>query len=444
MRETDIETDINITLLSPMKMATLRTATAVGTYQLKDLIENTILTPLLNDGFTIEDMEIKDRKITVNYLVETVEYCLNNLSNKFNFWWFIDKYKVIHIKDISNMFKSDSDYIYDSSNRISGLQYIKPIVSADNYANVVNFKNVRIYEYSRLNFNSTTANHNPLLNEQITTLKKDAQVDFNYPVDINQKNIIKSGESNLGEAQWDGIEDGDRYYYGIKVQGYYTDNSTFKFYVRYNTTKKILETSANLGFDNDGKEFILIKDSFFSNLITGFKYNGEAKNIKSIELINSDSVLIWNVNKLYNDKAITEKKGKISSTGIVETTLDMNESWKTIQELRDIGISYMDKNSLKLNGTIELCTDKEVFEIGKIIDINKFLITGKYIITEIREVYSNNDMNYYIMAKNSNMLNNFIDVFRGEATQENENKMYKMYVTHYEEETIYERHEVVQ
>ena len=104
----------------------------------------------------------------------------------------------------------------------------------------------------------------------------------------------------------------------------------------------------------------------------------------------------------------------------------------------------MDKNSLKLNGTIELCTDKEIFEIGKIIDIDKFLITGKYIITEIREVYSNNDMNYYIIAKNSNMLNNFIDVFRGEATQENEDKIYKMYVTHYEEENIYERYEVVQ
>ena len=74
MRETDIETDINITLLSPMKMATLRTTTAVGTYQLKDLIENTILLPLLDDGFTVGDFEIKDRQITVNYLVETIEY----------------------------------------------------------------------------------------------------------------------------------------------------------------------------------------------------------------------------------------------------------------------------------------------------------------------------------------------------------------------------------
>ena len=444
MRETDIETDINITLLSPMKMATLRTTTAGGTYQLKDLIENTILLSLIDDGFTVGDFEIKDKQITVNYLVETIEYCLNNLSNKFNFWWFIDKYKVIHIKDISNMFKNNSDYIYDDTHRIGGLQYIKPTIHSDDYANVVNFKNVRIYEYSRVNFSNSAMNHNPLIDKQIAVLKKDGQVDFNYPVDINEKNIIKSGKSNLGEAQWDEVEGGDRYYYGIKVQGSYSDNSTFKFYIRYNATKKIFETSTNLGFENDGKEFTLIKDSFFSNLVTGFKYNGESKSIKSIELMNSDSVLIWNVNKLYNDKAITEKKGKISSTGIVETTLDMNESWKTIQELRDIGISYMDKNSLKLNGTIELCTDKEIFEIGKIIDIDKFLITGKYIITEIREVYSNNDMNYYIIAKNSNMLNNFIDIFRGEATQESENKTYKMYVTHYEEENIYERHEVVQ
>ena len=38
LRETDIDKDINITLLSPIKLATLRTAIAIGTYTLKDLI----------------------------------------------------------------------------------------------------------------------------------------------------------------------------------------------------------------------------------------------------------------------------------------------------------------------------------------------------------------------------------------------------------------------
>ena len=439
MREKDVDIDINITLYSPMKMTTLRTATAVGTYELKSLIQKEILSPLIDDGFSIEELDITDRQLTVNYISETIEYCMNNLSNKFNFWWFIDEQKRIYIKDIDKLMNGEPDYIYDDTHSIAGLQYIKPITESDNYANVVNFKNVRIYEYSRLqlNGNTITQEHNPLISQQITTIKNGEQLDFNFPCDIKKENIIKSAESN-------GIT---QYFYGIYVKGTYSDNTTFEFSIGYDDINKTFETTDNVGFDgseNATEEFLLIRDSFFSNLITGFKLNNENKSIKSIEKITSDSALIWNVNKLYNDKAIADKRGIISKTGIVETTIDMNESWKTIQELREIGVSYMNKNSLDLNGTIELCTDRNVFQIGKTIYINKMLVNGTYIITQIKESLSNNDIDYYITAKNANMLDNYIDVFRGEASQESSDKTYQVYITHYEEENMYERHEVVQ
>ena len=439
MREKDVDMDINITLYSPMKMTTLRTATAVGTYELKSLIQKEILSPLIDDGFSIEELDITDRQLTVNYISETIEYCMNNLSNKFNFWWFIDEQKRIYIKDIDKLMNGEPDYIYDDTHSIAGLQYIKPITESDNYANVVNFKNVRIYEYSRLqlNGNTITQEHNPLISQQITTIKNGEQLDFNFPCDIKKENIIKSAESN-------GIT---QYFYGIYVKGTYSDNTTFEFSIGYDDINKTFETTDNVGFDgseNATEEFLLIRDSFFSNLITGFKLNNENKSIKSIEKITSDSALIWNVNKLYNDKAIADKRGIISKTGIVETTIDMNESWKTIQELREIGVSYMNKNSLDLNGTIELCTDRNVFQIGKTIYINKMLVNGTYIITQIKESLSNNDIDYYITAKNANMLDNYIDVFRGEASQESSDKTYQVYITHYEEENMYERHEVVQ
>ena len=439
MREKDVDIDINITLYSPMKMTTLRTATAVGTYELKSLIQKEILSPLIDDGFSIEELDITDRQLTVNYISETIEYCMNNLSNKFNFWWFIDEQKRIYIKDIDKLMNGEPDYIYDDTHSIAGLQYIKPITESDNYANVVNFKNVRIYEYSRLqlNGNTITQEHNPLISQQITTIKNGEQLDFNFPCDIKKENIIKSAESN-------GIT---QYFYGIYVKGTYSDNTTFEFSIGYDDINKTIETTDNVGFDgseNATEEFLLIRDSFFSNLITGFKLNNENKSIKSIEKITSDSALIWNVNKLYNDKAIADKRGIISKTGIVETTIDMNESWKTIQELREIGVSYMNKNSLDLNGTIELCTDRNVFQIGKTIYINKMLVNGTYIITQIKESLSNNDIDYYITAKNANMLDNYIDVFRGEASQESSDKTYQVYITHYEEENMYERHEVVQ
>lgn len=439
MREKDVDMDINITLYSPMKMTTLRTATAVGTYELKSLIQKEILSPLIDDGFSIEELDITDRQLTVNYISETIEYCMNNLSNKFNFWWFIDEQKRIYIKDIDKLMNGEPDYIYDDTHSIAGLQYIKPITESDNYANVVNFKNVRIYEYSRLqlNGNTITQEHNPLISQQITTIKNGEQLDFNFPCDIKKENIIKSAESN-------GIT---QYFYGIYVKGTYSDNTTFEFSIGYDDINKTFETTDNVGFDgseNATEEFLLIRDSFFSNLITGFKLNNENKSIKSIEKITSDSALIWNVNKLYNDKAIADKRGITSKTGIVETTIDMNESWKTIQELREIGVSYMNKNSLDLNGTIELCTDRNVFQIGKTIYINKMLVNGTYIITQIKESLSNNDVDYYITAKNANMLDNYIDVFRGETSQESSDKTYQVYITHYEEENMYERHEVVQ
>ena len=61
LREIDIDKDINITLLSPMKMATLRTSIAVGTYNLIDLIQNIILIPLIYDGFVLKEINITDR-----------------------------------------------------------------------------------------------------------------------------------------------------------------------------------------------------------------------------------------------------------------------------------------------------------------------------------------------------------------------------------------------
>ena len=116
MRELDVDTTINLTLFSPMKLATLRTTIAIGTYQLKDLLQNTILDPLIEEGFKIKEIDITDRQVTTNYLVKSVEYCMNNLSNKFNFWWFIDEYKNIYIKDITKLISQEPRHIYDNEN----------------------------------------------------------------------------------------------------------------------------------------------------------------------------------------------------------------------------------------------------------------------------------------------------------------------------------------
>lgn len=359
MRELDEDINVNFTLLSPQKIATLRTCIAVGTYEIKDLIENIILAPLIDDGFTLKEINIVNKSLTVNFLVETVEYCMNNLSNKYNFWWYIDENKNIYVKDIETMFKEEPMYIYDDKHTIDGLEYVKPITNSYDYANVINFKNVRIYEYSRLRMNKkeVAEAHNPLIDGQVTNIKQNDQITFNFPIDIKKENIIKSANSN-------GITN-TNIIYGIYVEGTYEDNTDFSFFVSFDTLNKLYKISDNLGFDGEStdseKEFLLMRDSFFSNLITGIKYNNGNKKINSIKAINSDSTLIYNVNKFLNDKGILEKKNIISKTGIVERTIDMKESWKTVQELTEIGASYLNKNSLNYADELEIKLDKDKF-----------------------------------------------------------------------------------
>ena len=442
MRELDEDINISFTLLSPQKIATLRTCIAVGTYEMKDLIENTILRPLIDDGFTLKEINIVNKSLTVNFLVETVEYCMNNLSNKYNFWWYIDENKNIYVKDIETMFKEEPMYIYDDKHTIDGLEYVKPITNSYDYANVINFKNVRIYEYSRLRMNKkeVAEAHNPLIDGQVTNIKQNDQITFNFPIDIKKENIIKSANSN-------GITN-TNIIYGIYVEGTYEDNTDFSFFVSFDTLNNLYKISDNLGFDGEStdseKEFLLMRDSFFSNLITGIKYNNGNKKINSIKAINSDSALIYNVNKFLNDKGILEKKNIISKTGIVERTIDMKESWKTVQELTEIGASYLNKNSLNYADELEIKLDKDKFQVGKTLYINKFMIDGRYVVTEIQRTDQNNDDEFLVKCKNANILDNFIDIFRQENEQTSSDKVYQLYVTHYEEEGISERFEVVQ
>ena len=87
--------ELEIELLSPLAMATVRTVDAVGTYDLEDLIIE-LVQPLINDGFILKQMNVGTHQATVNYLSETVESALNKLSNKYNFWWYIDQNKNIY------------------------------------------------------------------------------------------------------------------------------------------------------------------------------------------------------------------------------------------------------------------------------------------------------------------------------------------------------------
>ena len=439
MREVDVDREINISLLSPMSLTTLRSTIAVGNYMLKDLIQNTILSSMIDDGFSIVEMNIADREISVNFLMETVEYCMNILSNKYNFWWYIDENKNIYIRDIDYMFNLEPKITYDNETRPKGLEYIKPKISATDYYNVVNFKNVRVYEQSI--YNDILApeiiyDMNKLFDNKLK-IENGTQVNFNFPVDIKKENILKSYNTKttaLGRPNPCGI------YCMFK------DSSEEFVIFRIEIENDKLVISDNISFQGDGqeqKEFELIRDSFFSNLITGFIYHGTSTLTPYI--YESDSILAWNVIRFFHSSEIQSKKNIINKSGVVEKIVDMNEQWKTIPELQEIAVSSIN-NNVEQECEVEIQTDDiNGLTVGDLFRINKgdFLIDGDYVITSINEQVSNNDIEYNLTLKNTNMLDSYIDIFRSKEEQQSDDKIYNVSVIDYVEDNIKEIHEVV-
>ena len=438
--------ELEIELLSPMALATRRTVSAIGNYGLKALIE-LILQPLYNDGFVLKEFNIGNTDLTVNYLVETVESALNKLSNKYNFWWYIDENKNIYINSIDYQFAQKPKLVYTEDVKLKGLKDVIPSIDATEYCNVVNFSNVRTWQYSCYGtFTNTTYSKTYTINKDvlfdIATIKNEDEVIFKHPIDTTVANIIKSSESNNSHLAFDDYQN-----YALLIKYTYSNNTTGQVYIRVNNGNLEVSSNATLEETPDThKEFEFKRDSFFNNLITGFKFNNSSKSISSIQTMFSCSALMWTKLKINDLSEIQYSKGKVSESGQVEKMIDMNEQWKTLDELREIGNAYIKVNSSQSNKVV-LNFDRDYnLKIGNIIQIKRpsFLIDGTYIITDIVESYLNSKFNgYQITLMNSNYFESYIDLFRVKETEEVDEKNYNLTTIDYEEGTVKEVHEVV-
>ena len=192
--------ELELDLLSPLAMATVRTADAVGTYNLQPLI-NELIMPLISDGFVLKEMNVGNNQITVNFLSETIESALNNLSNKFNFWWYIDKNKNIYINSIDYLITKTPKLVYNDENKIGGLIDVIPSIDATDYCNTINFTNLRLFVESYLwreKLVDQTTQEEYIDYEYQYPLKKidyinvGDEIEFDIPFSINVKNYIKS------------------------------------------------------------------------------------------------------------------------------------------------------------------------------------------------------------------------------------------------------------
>lgn len=186
-------------------------------------------------------------------------------------------------------------------------------------------------------------------------------------------------------------------------------------------------------------------DSTFKNLATGVTYKGEGS--ITIRGISSQTFLRYANMRLINWHEVNQYKGKITSSGQIEKILDVENGWFTVEELIDYVRSKLTVNN-KYTNQINIKYDKENdVKVGDRIDINlpKYFTVGNFIITGISEsTEKTNPTQYNIELRNTNILENFIDLFRSSSDIEEQESQTEMeYVVEYaEEETIQEIHEV--
>ena len=429
--------ELELTLLSPLKMATVRTVSLIGTYSKEECIRR-ILQPLIDDGFTIEELNIDDGQITVNFILETIENAMNNVCSKANIFWFIDEKRGIYVNSIDYLFGKNpvKTITENDAFRDDGLINIDPTIENVDYANVINFKNVRLIDISgeyKLVFSGRK-------------IKKGDIVTFDYPIVISedilrqfmktQGNVIGrdyfclSMVISLGSA-------GNYKIYEIKIP-YYENSDNFNQYT--------ISEGITFDGDEDEGEIVLQKDSFFSNLCTGFKWNPNEEDVEgTIYFVESQTMLRYTTMKFMYSTEIEKLKGIISETGQIEKTINYNEKWTFLTELIEYARSLIVQNSNVVNQVFLEYDKNPNLKVGDIVNIQlpSFYAEGNFAVKEIDYTYTNNiEQNWKITLKSADLISTYIDIFRPAETEEIQEKIDTVILSEFTEENIKEIHSV--
>ncbi|MBP3464118.1 MAG: hypothetical protein J6K45_06545 [Clostridia bacterium] len=437
MKNKNEDRELTLTLLSPLAMATRRYVSLIGTYQKEEAIKR-ILQPLIDDGFYIAEMNIENGQITNNFALDTVENCMNNMCCKLNLLWYIDQNKAIFVNSIDYLMQLNPKLIIKEGENTSGIYRIQPQIENIDYSNVINFKNVRVYYEAKTSTYDTQYNLDyPLLNLP-KTVKKGDIVQLLNPIVIDEKTLrmlMEEKENSLGinDAFSFSMHAGGKIY-SCKIERADLSSSDYDKFIM----------TDNIGFSDDQgdeKELMLQRDSFFPNLITGFKYNGEET--IEIDFITSMTALRYTTMRFMHSNEINKLKGIISNTGIIEKTIDYQEKWATTSELVEYARSLMSANSKTIN-QVDLESDEKLnLKIGDLVYIYEpdFFIDAKFAVKEINYVYKNlTDQTWKFVLKNSDLNSSYIDLFRSTQTQEEISKFDTVVLAEYIEENTSETH----
>ena len=428
----DVSTSVKrltLSLFSPRQMTTKRTVTVIKTGTLKEILEQ-ILEVLYEDGFTLKELNIPNMTITIKLISRTIEEVLNYLSNKYSLYWNIDEFKQITINSIEYMLNKEAKKTINIDNykdEIKGLISISPSVENIDYANIINVKNARIF-YEKLETQGLNI-----------TLNNGDRLDFENPIDISLATAERVAKTAIQIESAIAV---------TNLQINYNNGSDAYIISGFNTNGDINEGSNYKDIatdDSTGAKFVLTMDSTFKNLATGVTYKGE--NSITINGISSQTYLRYANMKLINWNEINNNAGKITPSGQIEKILDVKDGWFTTEELIEYIRNTFKNNEKNANQINIICKIQNDIDVGDklIFNLPEYFTQGDFIVTAIScNKEWCNPFKYNIELRNTNLLENFIDLFRSSSDiEEQESQTEVEYVVEYvEEEAIKEIHEI--
>ena len=186
---------------------------------------------------------------------------------------------------------------------------------------------------------------------------------------------------------------------------------------------------------------VLQRDNFFSNVITGFKWNGG--NGKII-LAATNTALRYTTMRFMHSSEIEKCKGIISESGLVETSIDLQGKWYFLNDLTDYARSLIVQNSNIVNEVSLQYDINTHLKIGDIVQINrpKFLIQGNFAVSDINYKYKNElEQQWTYTLKNADLFTTYIDLFRKQEQEENQETVNTVILSEFVDEKISEVHE---
>jgi len=411
---------ITIGLLSPYAYAAKRsTSTQINSLPLNTSIL-TILQPLIDDGFTIEENDLPTKLLSEIFQSETIEKVMNYLAGKFGFIWYIDQNKKIYLRNIDNLANQTPVLEITDTDR-KYLKSIKPTKTVVDYANRLNIKNIVLITADTL--------------LPFTTLTNGETYTFKYPFSISRNVAFRLGPiteySNLS------------YMFSM-----YTEESANRYMIEVDPDLRTVTTSDEIGYsgiDDDvpGIKILFTTDPSDPTKITGFKWLGGAETING--LITFSSLQPYQASYI-DPVEISTIKGKLNTSGVIEKVVDANLKYYAYDELQDYAVSLFSQNNVATNEIT--CTFKgllndtnfiavrDLLKITKVFKVTlpNFKIDGSFIITDIDYSIGTQTGEIKISARNYNLNESYLDIYRVPISEDAEDTLTRKLVVFYNQD----------